>query len=322
MAVFDVFNGDADGLCALHQLRLAHPCRTATLITGPKREIRLLQRVDAVAGDQVCVFDISLDSNRADVHRLLQAGADVLYFDHHFPGEAFAHPGLTRHIDVAPDVCTSLLVDDWLQGAHRLWAVAAAFGDNLPVAARRRAAGLDAQHLAALQHLGECLNYNGYGERLEDLWLDPAELYMAMRPFADPFAFIEKSAEFRLLARGYAADRAHAERLRPLVEGDGIAVFRLPDAAWARRLSGILANELAVQFPARAHAVLTPDRAGHYTVSVRAPLLRPYGADQLCRNYPNGGGRSGAAGISGLPPDALDCFVQAFAQAFSPAGPH
>jgi len=32
---FDVFNGDADGICALHQLRLRHPARS-TLITGAR----------------------------------------------------------------------------------------------------------------------------------------------------------------------------------------------------------------------------------------------------------------------------------------------
>ena len=49
---FDVFNGDADGLCALQQLRLAEP-RAAELVTGAKRDIELLARVDAQAGDEV-----------------------------------------------------------------------------------------------------------------------------------------------------------------------------------------------------------------------------------------------------------------------------
>ena len=40
MADFDVFNGDADGLCALHQLRLAAP-REATLVTGVNASIRV-----------------------------------------------------------------------------------------------------------------------------------------------------------------------------------------------------------------------------------------------------------------------------------------
>ena len=58
---WDVFNGDADGICALLQLRLAEP-RNSQLITGIKRDIALLDRVDAQSGDQVTVLDISLDN--------------------------------------------------------------------------------------------------------------------------------------------------------------------------------------------------------------------------------------------------------------------
>ena len=44
------FNGDADGLCALQQLRLAGAAgdaagARATLVTGVKRDIALLERV-------------------------------------------------------------------------------------------------------------------------------------------------------------------------------------------------------------------------------------------------------------------------------------
>jgi hypothetical protein len=35
---YDVFNGDADGICALVQLRLAKPIQS-NLITGVKRDI-------------------------------------------------------------------------------------------------------------------------------------------------------------------------------------------------------------------------------------------------------------------------------------------
>ena len=45
---YDVFNGDADGICALLQLRLAEP-REAQLVTGVKRDINLLSRVEALA---------------------------------------------------------------------------------------------------------------------------------------------------------------------------------------------------------------------------------------------------------------------------------
>ena len=44
MADYDVFNGDADGICSLVQLRLAEP-RESTLVTGVKRDINLLTQV-------------------------------------------------------------------------------------------------------------------------------------------------------------------------------------------------------------------------------------------------------------------------------------
>lgn len=59
MAHYDVFNGDADGLCALQQLRLANP-KSSQRVTGPKRDIALLERVNAKAGDSVTVLDISM----------------------------------------------------------------------------------------------------------------------------------------------------------------------------------------------------------------------------------------------------------------------
>ena len=63
MTFFDVFNGDADGICALHQLRLAQP-RDAVLVTGVKRDTALLQRIAAAPGDHITVLDIPLDRNR------------------------------------------------------------------------------------------------------------------------------------------------------------------------------------------------------------------------------------------------------------------
>ena len=56
---WDVFNGDADGICALVQLRLADP-RQSTLVTGVKRDIELLKRVDAQAGHRLTAQHISL----------------------------------------------------------------------------------------------------------------------------------------------------------------------------------------------------------------------------------------------------------------------
>jgi hypothetical protein len=316
--LIDVFNGDADGLCALHQLRLAHPA-DSTLVTGIKRDIRLLANVQARTGDQVTVLDISLDENRADVERLLAAGASVRYFDHHFAGAIPTHAALETHIDTAAEVCTSLLMNDWLKGAFRAWAVTAAFGDNLEAAARRAAEPLNLSEgdLDHLRELGELLNYNGYGDSLLDLHYHPAELYAALKPYPDPLAFFRKSPEVRVLERGHAGDLALASAQAPLLDAPAGRVFRLPNEPWARRVQGVFANRLANDAPEQATALIVDNPDGSLKVSVRAPLLRRDGADKLCRPFPTGGGRSAAAGINRLPPEQLPQFLDAFQAAFA-----
>ena len=90
-------------------------------------------------------------------------------------------------------------------------------------------------------------------------------------------------------------------------------MYQLPDAAWARRVSGVFGNDLANQDPARAHAVVTARKEGDYLVSVRAPLNNKTGADALCREFPTGGGRAAAAGINALPADQLQAFIERIA---------
>ena len=318
MAFYDIFNGDADGLCALHQLRLAQP-REAQLITGVKRDINLLRQVQAGAGDQLSILDISLHENRADLERLLAAGARCEYFDHHYAGEIPRHAGLQAYIDTAPDVCTSLLVDRHLQGRFRLWAVAAAFGDNLHQAALQAAAplGLSVEQLDLLRRLGESLNYNAYGETIDDLHYPPDDLYCLLQSYADPFDFIANEPVFDVLQAGFADDMAHAEEIAATLSSDTCALFILPNAAWARRINGVFANQLARQSPSRAHAVLVRNDSG-FVVSVRAPVANPTGADALCRQFA-GGGRQAAAGINHLPEARLDEFSKKFEAAYAGA---
>ncbi|MDP1924212.1 MAG: acetyltransferase [Thiobacillus sp.] len=313
MTCFDVFNGDADGICALHQLRLAEPIES-TLVTGPKRDISLLKRVKAQAGDRVTVLDIALSKNREALDRLLEAGAQVRYFDHHQPGDIPVHPHFEPHIDTDANVCSSLLVNQYLGGKHLVWAVTAAFGDNLADAARQAAAplGLTGNQLAQLQSLGECLNYNGYGETLDDLFFDPAELYRQLRPYADPFAFIAESAAYQTLNAGYQSDMARAVAVNAAEARASGRIFMLPAEKWARRISGVFGNQLAVESPAQAHAVLTAKPDGGYVVSVRAPMVAKSGADTLCSQFDTGGGRKGAAGINHLPAAELGRFIATF----------
>lgn len=313
MHQFDVFNGDADGICALQQYRLAHPC-SATLITGVKRDIALLQRTPAQPGDAILALDINVKSNISELHHLLDSGVRVEWFDHHLPGELPQHPGFTAHIDTDPQVCTSLLVNQVLQGRYAAWAVVAAFGDNLAGSATRLAQqlGLDTDTQKQLQELGECLNYNAYGDSIADLWFEPAVLYQRLHPFADPLDFMRADSTFATLRDGYASDMAQASATPPLHQTPTTAVYQLPDSAWSRRVSGVFGNALASAHPGRAHAVLTSKPGGGITVSVRAPLAHPYGAGQLCQQFPSGGGREGAAGINHLPESAVDQFIRTF----------
>ncbi len=313
MRTIDVFNGDADGICALHQLRLVEPCESE-LVTGVKRDIALLRRVEAKRGDRVTVLDISLDANRHDLLRLLVTGAQVRYFDHHLADPLPDSPHFEAHIDERSEVCTSLIVNDYIGGRYLPWAVAAAFGDNLHDAARKAAEplGLSDEKLQALQSLGECINYNGYGAAIEDLFYAPDELYHAIHPYTDPFAFIAESEAYPRLRDGMAGDLEQARSLSLKPMGPQAAMVFLPDAPWARRVGGVYANELARANPVRAHALLTALADGGYLVSVRAPLNNRAGAGELCQRFPTGGGREAAAGINRLPADQLDTFTDLF----------
>lgn len=319
MADFDLFNGDADGICALAQLRNAEP-RDATLVTGVKRDINLMKRIQPRAGDRVTVLDISMDKNKDDLLRVLEAGADVFYSDHHFPGDIPQADNLHAIISEAPDVCTSMLVNRHLKGAFAAWAVVGAFGDNLKKSADALAEnlGLSGQQLQQLENLGVYINYNGYGSDLDDLHFRPDELYRLVGAYASPFDFISGGREhFDKLETGYHQDMQAAQRTRALQATDATAVFVLPNEPWARRVSGVYSNDLTNAHPARAHAVLTEKANGNYLVSVRAPLENRQGAAGLCRAFPTGGGREAAAGINDLPADMLDAFIDRFQQAYT-----
>ena len=317
---YDIFNGDADGLCALHQLRLEEP-RDAELVSGVKRDIRLLERVDARPGDELTVLDVSLKSNAGGLARALEAGARVRYFDHHLAGDIPDHDRLEAHIDTAPEMCTSLVVDRYLVGRQRGWAVVGAFGDNLVNAAVAAAQPLRFDHteLARLHELGECLNYNAYGETVEDLHYHPADLYRTMARYKDPRHFIFDEPIFNVLRSAYAEDLYRAGEVAPYRSHEGTAIYVLPDTAWSRRVVGLWGNRLARAAPKRAHALLVT-RPGGYRVSVRAPVAEAGGAASLCERF-EGGGRQGAAGIEHLPEQAFDAFVKAFETAFQRGAP-
>jgi hypothetical protein len=316
MPIYDVFNGDADGICALIQLRLAEPAET-TLITGVKRDIALAQRVPAGEPVRVNILDISLDKNRDAVDALLAAGCSIFYVDHHFPGDELPDsPNFTALIDTQPTTCTSLLVDRYLGGRFHNWAIAAAFGDNLNAVGEELAskAGLSSDQTEALKTLGVCINYNGYGASVEDLHFHPADVYRECVKFEDPLELIDSApVAWQQLRDGYEADMAQGLAAPVLSETATSLVVKLPDEAWARRVSGVLGNELANRNPDKACAIVTKSAGNIYLVSIRAPLNNRNGADEVARQFATGGGRKAAAGINALPAGQLDEFLKVVA---------
>ncbi|MGA2551217.1 MAG: acetyltransferase [Burkholderiaceae bacterium] len=321
MTHYDVFNGDADGLCSLHQLRLAKPL-DSILVTGLKRDISLLHRVAAQKGDTVTVLDVSAAANHVDLVRLLEQGVLVEYWDHHHAGTLPTHPNLKTHIDLSADTCTGIIVDGTLGGRFRAWAVVAAFGDNMEIPARRLAASLQLSERAVeqLRELGQLLCYSAYGDDESDLIVSALALYEQMREFTDPFRFLAEAHVLERIRSQRDDDLDKAAALRPDFELPGATVFTLPEGAWSRRVRGELANLLANRSPCMAHAVLTPKGAEHYCVSIRAPLASPEGADLICRRFPTGGGRRAAAGINDLLRSDVPRLLEVLEQAYpSPA---
>jgi hypothetical protein len=139
-----------------------------------------------------------------------------------------------------------------------------------------------------------------------------------MAEFQSPFDFIGGNRDiFTQLEQGYREDMANAQRLVPEYQSDAVAVFILPDTAWARRVNGVFGNFLANLHPSRAHAVITHNKGNDYQVGVRAPLSNKTGADELCSAFPTGGGRKAAAGINHLPGDQLSIFIKKFEDFYS-----
>ena len=313
---YDVFNGDADGIIALLQLRLAEPKESA-LITGVKRDISLLKQVEANVSS-VTVLDISLEKNIQPLVSLLEEKIEVFYVDHHRAGDIPKSEHLTTLINTDANTCTSLLINDYLQGQYVNWAIAAAFGDNMQASAMTLANqnGLTEIEQTQLNELGIYINYNGYGASVEDLHFHPADLYQKLLKYPDPFTLInEEGSLFWQLKSAYLEDMAKAKESKVLSDSELVKTVMLEDASWSRRVSGVFGNELANQAPNKAHIVVTlnqiqGDAEQSYTLSLRAPLNNKQGAGDICAQFATGGGRAAAAGVNVLPQSHLTKFIE------------
>ncbi len=313
---YDVFNGDADGIIALLQLRLSKKIeqpKKVILITGVKRDISLLEQVNINKAKSVTVLDISLEKNITALVQLLAKSVDVFYVDHHRIGDIPQSGKLKVLLDTDANTCTSLLVNKYLDGEFVFWAIVAAYGDNMNASAQRMAIklGLTQSQQDQLCELGVYINYNGYGANIDDLHYHPADLYQKLCAYSNPFDLInEKNSVFNKLKICYQQDMAKVKNANVLFDDLNLSIILLDDAAWARRVSGVFGNKLANKCPNKAHIILTQnvDTSGlgkTYTVSLRAPLNNKQGAGDICSKYPTGGGRASAAGINVLPEEML-----------------
>lgn len=316
---YDLFNGDADGIFALHQYRLKFPTSSSTRITGVKRDIKLLSKIEKVTDAEISVFDISLDSNRVALLKVLGNNNKVSYFDHHFAGDIPKSKLLSYCINPSPDTCTSLLVNEYLKGEFWQWAICGAFGDNLHQTATSLANqnGLTKTETTMLKEVGELFNYNGYGSKLSDLHFSPDELYLAVKPFKNPSDFIKNSTQLKILRDGHKEDMERA-LAQPQLETPGKnRIYSFPDAPWARRVAGVFSNLRAREKTHLAHAIITENEDGSFRISVRAPLEDKRDAVTLCNKFPTGGGRAAAAGINSLPPNLLEEFINSFESTYN-----
>ncbi|MDO6444296.1 DHHA1 domain-containing protein [Colwellia sp. 1_MG-2023] len=316
---FDVFNGDADGIIALVQLRLAEP-KKSTLITGVKRDIALVENVSTEQATSVTILDVSMEKNITALTQLLNHDVDVFYVDHHRAGDIPQTDKLHAIIDTDANTCTSLLVNTYLENQYVNWAIAAAYGDNMLASAEALAnqMGLTPLEKSQLKALGIYINYNGYGRSVDDLHFAPDQLFQQLVKYENPLTLIaETDSVYHQLENAYHQDMDKAINAKILADNEQCKAVELPDEAWARRVSGVFGNELANQSPEKAHIVFTINRDASYTVSLRAPMNNKQGAGDICAEFPTGGGRAAAAGVNELPAEMINAFIKAVAQYYT-----
>ena len=323
MADYDLFNGDADGIFSLLQLRQVEPRPEAVRVTGVKRDTQLFKQIADHVGaeDRITALDIGMARNSAGLGTVLKTGAQVFFCDHHATGDIPENENLTVLMDASAETCTAYLIDQHLNGAKSAWAVCGAYGDNFQALAARIAAERGVTFpLGQLRELGELVNYNAYGLTIEDLHFHPSDLYERLLAYPHPMAFIEDAPDaLNTLRQGHRSDWDIAESAREVhITNDG-QILSLPASPASNRVAGLFANALVDEEPEKAFAVLTHlgPNTGGYRVSLRAPLARKTRqANHFAADF-GGGGRAEAAGIDLLREDDMTRFIDAFTAAFS-----
>ncbi|MBJ61935.1 MAG: hypothetical protein CMB57_01645 [Euryarchaeota archaeon] len=277
------YNGDADGICSMVQWGLVYGIE-GHRVTGVKRDIELLERVNPNPDDEIIVMDISLARNHARAVELSSQGFDITWFDHHLAGEPI--DGITTNVDTSANVCTARIVEKFL-GVESDWAQVALHGDGLSVHSSK----------PEFKELGELLNYNGYGADLSDLHFHPDDLLLLCLQAKTPQNFMETQA-FMTLKNGFESDLSNAKNIE-LNNG----YYLLPNEAWARRVVGVMAHR--INESGDGPHVIAIDKGETLQVSIRGIE----GIGELCKMF-GGGGRATAGGIDALPKSEITALMK------------
>lgn len=146
-------NGGADHFRGAPQ-RWRAACAGDRLVTAVKRDIRLLDRVDARAGDSVSVGDVALGGNRESFAALRAAGVRLASPDHHFAENILTSPMRAEHVKTVAETSGGMIFSADLGGLFRPWAVAGAHGDDLRRAVHAGAGGPVHGHTGAARTRG------------------------------------------------------------------------------------------------------------------------------------------------------------------------
>ena len=277
------YNGDADGICSMVQWGLVYGIE-GQRVTGVKRDIELLERVNPNPNDEIIVMDISLARNHARAVELSTQGFDITWFDHHLAGDPI--DAIATHIDTSSDVCTARIVEKYL-GVESDWAQVALHGDGLSPHSSK----------PEFKELGELLNYNGYGADLSDLHFHPDDLLLLCLQAKTPQNFMGTQA-FMTLKNGFESDLSHAQNVS-ITDG----YYLLPNEAWARRVVGVMAHRINER--GDGPHVIAIDKGETLQVSIRGSE----GIGELCKMF-GGGGRATAGGIDALPKSEITALMK------------
>jgi len=315
MKNYDIFNGDADGLISLHQYRLQFP-RKSELITGVKRDVKLLRHLVDITDASLSVFDISLLSNSEYVEPILKNGNKIKWFDHHETGDTELGNNFSIKADTDPNCCTNIIVDKAIDGLHRPWTICGAYGDNLHEQAEKLNPCFNEYAMLILREIGETLNYNGYGNEESDLVVHPKDVYLDLERFRSPFQYRKNSKIYAKINQQMKSDELELNSSEVLHTSSMGDVILLPNTKASIRYSGIYSNKQTTNNPNKAFAILTNINESNYRVSIRSPKDNPTGASKLALQFPTGGGREKAAGINELPKTELKNFIEKFEEVY------